>query len=37
MVLFSDALLIPSAALVFPRSVSHPKNSSVPIKLTELI
>lgn len=37
MVLFFVALLIPSAALIFPRSVSHPKNSSVPIKLTELI
>lgn len=37
MVLFFDALLIPSAVLIFPRSVSHPKNSSVPIKLTELI
>lgn len=37
MVLFSDALLIPSATLIFPRSVSHPKNSSVPTKLTELI
>lgn len=33
---FFDLMLILSAALVFPRSVSHSKNSSVPIKLMGL-
>lgn len=33
---FFDVTLISSAALIIPRSVSHPKNSSAPIKLMGL-